>query len=66
MKKAEAEKAIRSLSSKWFQTLSETEQDHPSLGSFKSWLRANGYGHYLEFGRPKVQMVRQNGGSIRN
>lgn len=49
MKKAEAEKAIRSLSTQWFHTLPEREQEHPSFGSFKGWLRANGYGHYLDF-----------------
>lgn len=49
MKKTEAEKAIRSLSTTWFRTLSEKEQEHPSFGSFKSWMRSNGYGHYLDF-----------------
>lgn len=49
MKKAEAEKAIRSLCHTWFRTLSEKEQEHPSFGSFKRWMRAGGYGHYFNF-----------------
>jgi len=49
MKKSEAEKAIRSLSTTWFRSLPEAEKEHPSFGSFKSWMRSNGYGHYLDF-----------------
>ncbi|MBB6299408.1 hypothetical protein [Rhizobium leucaenae] len=49
MTKTEAEKAIRPLCHTWFRTLSEKEQEHPSFGSFKSWIHANGYGGYLAF-----------------
>ena len=49
MRKDEAEKAIRSLSHTWFATLDSHEQEHPSFGSFRSWLHENGYGHYMDF-----------------
>lgn len=49
MKKAECEKAIRSLSTKWFATLPEDEKEHPGFGSFCRWLHENGYGSYLDF-----------------
>lgn len=49
MKKSDAEKAIRFLSTTWFQSLPEAEKEHPSFGSFKSWMRSNGYDHYLDF-----------------
>jgi hypothetical protein len=49
MRKDEAEKAIRSLSHTWFRALDIREQEHPSFSSFRSWLRDNGYGHYMEF-----------------
>ncbi|TWF53300.1 hypothetical protein FHW37_104579 [Neorhizobium alkalisoli] len=49
MKRAEAEKAIRSLSTTWFATLSRNEQEHPSFGTFSNWLRENGYSDCLDF-----------------
>ncbi|MDQ0323149.1 hypothetical protein QO002_005355 [Pararhizobium capsulatum DSM 1112] len=49
MEKYEAEKAIRSLSTTWFRTLTDREMDHPSFRSFKDWLRQHGYGHNLDF-----------------
>lgn len=49
MKKSEAEKAIRSLCSKWEQTLESADKEHPSFYQFKDWLNANGYGGYLNF-----------------
>ena len=49
VKKNEAEQAIRSLSTKWYRTLSETDREHPRFGVFVRWMRENGYGGYLEF-----------------
>ncbi|MCA0045601.1 hypothetical protein LB577_01305 [Mesorhizobium sp. B283B1A] len=49
MKKADAEKAIRSLSTQWANTLSDKEREHPSFSTFKTWLSANRYGGYLDF-----------------
>lgn len=49
MKKAEAEPAIRALATKWFYTLPEEKREHPSFGTFKAWLSANRYSHYLIF-----------------
>ncbi|WP_428412326.1 hypothetical protein [Pararhizobium sp.] len=66
MKKADAERAIRSLSKKWFQTLPESEREHPSFGSFTTWLRTNNYGHFLDFRSTKVQIMQLSGGSIKN
>lgn len=41
MKKAEAEKAIRSLVTQWADTLSDIDREHPSFSTFKTWLSAN-------------------------
>lgn len=49
MKKPEAEKAIRSLSTTWFATLTDKEREHPNFGTFQSWLQDSGYGGYLAF-----------------
>ena len=49
MKKDEAEKAIRSLATTWFDTLPEEKREHPSFYAFKDWLSANHYSHYLDF-----------------
>lgn len=49
MKKAESEKVIRSLSTQWFATLPPEDKEHPSFGVFCNWVRANGYGDYLDF-----------------
>lgn len=48
-KKAECEAAIRHLVHEWTKTQEQPSGWHPSFGSFKSWLREQGYGHYLEF-----------------
>src|ERR1700722_1206111 len=47
--KPECESAIRSLASQWFHALPDPTPEHPSWSTFKTWLRANGYSHYLEF-----------------
>jgi len=49
MKKADSEKAIRSLSTQWANTLSDEDREHPSFSSFKAWLSTNGYGGYMDF-----------------
>lgn len=49
MKKSEAEPAIRQLAAEWYRGLPEDEREHPSFGSFASWVRQQGYGRYLEF-----------------
>jgi hypothetical protein len=46
-KKAECEKAIRSLCHVWAKD--NPPGDHPSFSAFKRWLHAKGYGHYLNF-----------------
>ena len=47
IKKAEAEAAVRGLIHDW---ASETSVgDHPSFSAFVTWLRAAGYGRYLDF-----------------
>ena len=48
-KKAECEMAIRQLVHTWAGTKAQPPGWHPSFGEFKDWLRAQGYGHYLEF-----------------
>ncbi|MCJ9700182.1 hypothetical protein [Bradyrhizobium sp. SHOUNA76] len=48
MKKDEAEKAIRSLATTWFDTLPEDKREHPSWYAFKDWLFAH-YSHCLDF-----------------
>ncbi|TCU75262.1 hypothetical protein EDE08_103482 [Bradyrhizobium sp. R2.2-H] len=49
MKKSEAEPAIRSLATIWFDTLPAGKREHPSWYAFKDWLSANNYSHYLNF-----------------
>ncbi|MBR1219927.1 hypothetical protein JQ557_18105 [Bradyrhizobium sp. U87765 SZCCT0131] len=49
MKKSEAEPAIRTLATQWFNTLPADEQVHPSFYAFKAWLSANHYSLYLNF-----------------
>jgi len=49
MIKGEAEKAIRALCHQWREGLTAAERKHPSFDSFKSWLHAKGYSHYLKF-----------------
>jgi len=38
MKKSEAEPAIRSLATTWFDTLPAEKREHPSWYAFKDWL----------------------------
>jgi len=47
MKKAECEKAIRSLCHQW--AAANPPGDHPSFHAFKSWLEKNGRGQILKF-----------------
>jgi hypothetical protein len=51
MKKSDAEQAIRQLCDEWAREAQLTEADlkHPSYSTFKSWLSAKGYSHYLNF-----------------
>ncbi len=51
MKKSECEPAIRSLCHDWAKAIGMHEPpiDQPSFSAFKSWLRENGYGHFLDF-----------------
>ena len=51
MKRAECEKAIRSLCHRWSKAvdLSAVELAHPSFSAFKAWLREKSYSHYLDF-----------------
>jgi hypothetical protein len=49
MKKDEAERAIRSLCTKWAGTLDDSTREHPSFYQFCEWLQMSGYGRYLEF-----------------
>ncbi|MFC7051460.1 hypothetical protein ACFQI3_02030 [Hansschlegelia quercus] len=49
MKKDEAEKAIRGLCHEWKAQLEPAQLEHPSFTSFEAWVRAKGYGQYLEF-----------------
>jgi hypothetical protein len=49
MTKAEAEQAIRHCCNLWAKTQSPAQLEHPNFSTFKSWLRDNGYGHYLKF-----------------
>lgn len=49
MKKSECEVAIRRLCHEWAGVRSASELEHPSFSDFKSWLRENRNGHYLEF-----------------
>ena len=49
MMKGEAEKAIRALCHQWGEGLTAAERKHPTFDSFKSWLQAKGYSHYLKF-----------------
>jgi len=51
--KPEAEKAIRSLATKWFKHahpgISDRSTVMPSFEDFVSWARDAGYGHNFEF-----------------
>ncbi|MCW1430853.1 hypothetical protein [Novosphingobium sp. JCM 18896] len=47
MRKAEAEKAVRFLTTKWFKEMGRPETPH--FSDFVSWLRLEGYSHYLDF-----------------
>jgi hypothetical protein len=49
MKKAECEQPIKSLAIEWRATQTSAEHEHPHFSAFKDWLRANGYGRYLDF-----------------
>lgn len=53
VKKAEAEKAVRSLATQWFHEVHPGVADPstvlPSFDDFILWLRFRGYGHFLEF-----------------
>ena len=49
MKKADCEKALRALCHQWARDLSKNQLKHPSFFDFKTWLRQNGYFHYLDF-----------------
>jgi hypothetical protein len=53
IRKAEAEKAIRSLATKWFRrthpAVADPSMVMPSFEDFIFWVRSQGYGHYLEF-----------------
>lgn len=49
MKKSECEPAVRKLVREWANTQEQPPGWHPSFGEFKTWLRTQGYGHYLEF-----------------
>lgn len=50
-KKADCEKAIRDLTTKWMKTQPDQRNPnwHPSFIEFRDWLNANGYGHFLNF-----------------
>jgi hypothetical protein len=52
IKKAEAEKAIRSLACRWFRQAHpgiDPSTMIPSFADFATWVRRNGHGHYFEF-----------------
>lgn len=49
MTKNESEIAIRPLVHDWAKTQEQPTGWHPSFGAFVSWLKQNGYGHYLDF-----------------
>lgn len=51
MKKAEAEKAIRYLCHEWSKAtgIPMSAGSEPSFSEFTQWVRAKGYGSYLEF-----------------
>ncbi len=51
MKKPEAEKAIRYLSTEWVREMNIdiAYPAMPSFSSFETWLHSKGYGHYLTF-----------------
>ena len=48
MKKSGAERAIRSLASKWFNSV-DPRPEHPSYWQLKDWCQQNGYGGYFDF-----------------
>ena len=53
MIKADAEKAIRLLATKWFRQthrgVADSSTIMPSFEDFVSWLRTHGHGRYLDF-----------------
>jgi len=51
MSKAEAEPRVRHLAHVWAEETGYVAKPgyYPSYSSFKSWMEANGYGHYLRF-----------------
>jgi hypothetical protein len=51
LKKAECEQAIRRLCHEWAKVLGivPSSELQLSFSQFKSWLRENGYSHYLDF-----------------
>lgn len=49
MKKPECNTAIRRLVRDWANTQEQPTDWHPSFGTFVSWLKENGHGHYLNF-----------------
>ncbi len=51
MKKDEAEAAIRHLCHKWAEATGFQPESGkmPSFRDFRSWLKDNNYGHYLDF-----------------
>jgi hypothetical protein len=49
MTKAEAQKAIRHLCRKWYDTLPQPKPEAPSFSAFQSWLNESGYSRYLDF-----------------
>jgi hypothetical protein len=51
MEKAEAEKGIRSLCTKWRDAvgLSGAQLEHPKFSEFKHWAIANDYSQYFDF-----------------
>lgn len=49
LKKAECKDPIQSLAKDWWHGLPEPKPSMPSWSTFKDWLRANRYDHYLNF-----------------
>lgn len=51
IRKNDAERYIRHLCHEWrnSESLTPTQLEHPSFTAFKAWLKAKGYGHYLDF-----------------
>lgn len=49
MRKAEAEPIVRVLCHDWASEQNNADLIRPSVWSFRSWMDARGYGHYLQF-----------------